>query len=122
MTCMTLLSGSRTKRRACRPRSPWKNKETDTRVRSATGGTPEGEGLQRQSLGRSRRAKSNRRRRTACAPPFSSPGTVAPASIKWDCNLNGVTPETEETPVTDVTTSQDQEPAELSAADERLLH
>ena len=39
----------------------------------------------------------------------------------WDCNLNGVTPETEETPVTDVTTSQGLEQAELSAADERVL-
>ncbi len=38
-----------------------------------------------------------------------------------DCNLNGVTPETEETPVTDATTSQGQEPAVLSAADEQLL-
>src|ERR1022692_2667120 len=39
----------------------------------------------------------------------------------WDCNFNGVTPEMEETPVTDVTTSQGQEPAELSAADEQVL-
>ena len=39
----------------------------------------------------------------------------------WDCNLNGVTPETEETPVTDVTTSQGPESAELSAADEQVL-
>jgi hypothetical protein len=38
-----------------------------------------------------------------------------------DCNLNGVTPETEETPVTDVTTSRGQAPVELSAADEQLL-
>src|SRR5437588_8497633 len=38
-----------------------------------------------------------------------------------DCNLNGVTPETEETPVTDVTTSQGREPTELSAADEQVL-
>src|SRR6516225_3917911 len=38
-----------------------------------------------------------------------------------DCNLNGVTPETKETPVTDVTTSQDQEQPELPAADEQLL-
>src|SRR5205814_6358370 len=52
-----------------------------------------------------------------------------PASPQWrvgcpaprDCNLNGVTPETEETPVTDVTTSQGHEPAGLSAADEQLL-
>jgi putative transposase len=36
-------------------------------------------------------------------------------------HLNGVTPETEETPVTDVTISQDQEQPELSAADEQLL-
>ena len=44
-------------------------------------------------------------------------------SVVWDCNFNGVTPETEETPVTDVTSSpkQDREPAELSAADEQLL-
>src|SRR5450755_1549946 len=32
----------KTKRRACRPQSPWKSKETDTRVHDATGGTPEG--------------------------------------------------------------------------------
>jgi transposase-like protein len=38
-----------------------------------------------------------------------------------DCNFNGVTPETEETPVTDVTSGQDQGGAELSAADEQLL-
>src|SRR5215471_13800369 len=38
-----------------------------------------------------------------------------------DCNLNGVTPETEETPVTNVTTSQDQGQPELSAADEQVL-
>src|ERR1017187_8072627 len=38
-----------------------------------------------------------------------------------DCNFNGVTPEMEETPVTDVTPSQGQEPAELSAADEQVL-
>src|ERR1039457_4440677 len=38
-----------------------------------------------------------------------------------DCNFNGVTPEMEETPVTDVTTSQGQESAELSAADEQVL-
>ena len=37
------------------------------------------------------------------------------------CNFNGVTPETEETPVTDVTTSQDQDGPQLSAADEQLL-
>src|SRR6266568_5242339 len=40
---------------------------------------------------------------------------------RGDCNFNGVTPETEETPVTDVTTGQCQEPAELSAADEQVL-
>jgi hypothetical protein len=38
-----------------------------------------------------------------------------------DCNFNGVTPEVEETPVTDVTDGRGQEPAELSAADEQLL-
>jgi putative transposase len=40
-----------------------------------------------------------------------------------DCHLNGVTPETEETLVTDVTisSSHDREPAELSAADEQVL-
>src|SRR6266851_3425791 len=37
------------------------------------------------------------------------------------CNFNGVTPETEETPVTDVPTSQGQEPAKLPAADQQLL-
>ena len=39
-------------------------------------------------------------------------------TARWrtgDCNFNGVTPETEETPVTDVTTSQDQEEPELAA-------
>ena len=36
-------------------------------------------------------------------------------------NFNGVTPETEETPVTDVTSSQDQGGAHLPAADEQLL-
>src|SRR6266545_766196 len=38
-----------------------------------------------------------------------------------DCNFNGVTPEMEETPVTDVTTGQGQGPEELSAADEQVL-
>ena len=38
-----------------------------------------------------------------------------------DCNFNGVTPETEETPVTDVTASKSPEPVDLSAADEQLL-
>src|SRR6266496_1226351 len=45
--------------------------------------------------------------------------TVRPRT--GDCNFNGVTPETEETPVTDVTTGRDQEPAELSPADEQVL-
>src|SRR5229473_3560241 len=36
-------------------------------------------------------------------------------------NFNAVTPETEETPVTDVTTSQGQEPAKQPAADQQLL-
>jgi putative transposase len=36
-------------------------------------------------------------------------------------HFNGVTPETEETPVTDVTASRDEGGAELSAADEQLL-
>src|ERR1039457_2604695 len=44
-----------------------------------------------------------------------------PGQPRWDCNFNGVTPEMEETPVTDVTTSQGQEQAELSAADEQVL-
>ena len=52
------------------------------------------------------------------ALPVSSAGLAAGAG---DCNFNGVTPETEETPVTDVTTGQSQEPAELSAADEQVL-
>src|SRR6266536_5261300 len=43
-------------------------------------------------------------------------------SYPRDCNLNGVTPETEETPVTDVTTGKGQDSVELSAADEQLLH
>src|SRR5215813_1711788 len=38
-----------------------------------------------------------------------------------DCRFDGVTPEMEETPVTDVTKSQNQEQPELSAADEQLL-
>ena len=38
-----------------------------------------------------------------------------------DCNFNGLTPETEETPVTDVTNDQGPAPAELSAADEQVL-
>jgi len=38
-----------------------------------------------------------------------------------DCNLNGVTPEMEETPVTDVMTGGSQDPVALSAADEQLL-
>src|SRR5438093_4034739 len=61
-----------------------------------------------------------------------SPATLVTTTLTWpvcpqrlvrdrDCNLNGVTPETEETPVTDVTTSQGREPVELSAADELLL-
>src|SRR6266851_1129395 len=54
-------------------------------------------------------------RRPHCHPP-----------ARWDqrlgdCNFKGVTPETEETPVTDVTTSHDEDGAELSAADEQLL-
>ena len=40
---------------------------------------------------------------------------------RWGCNFNGVTPETEETPVTDVTTSRDEDGPELSAADEQAL-
>src|SRR5215831_12459554 len=46
---------------------------------------------------------------------------MAQPVISGDCNLNGVTPEMEETPVTDVTNSQDQEQPELSAAGERVL-
>ena len=38
-----------------------------------------------------------------------------------DCKLNGVTSETEETPVTDVTENRDPAGAELSAADEQVL-
>src|SRR4029450_632373 len=38
-----------------------------------------------------------------------------------DCSFNGVTPETEETPVTDVTPGQEQGDVELPAADEQLL-
>src|SRR6266851_2724610 len=38
-----------------------------------------------------------------------------------DCNFNGATPEMEETPVTDVTTDNDQAPVELSAGDEQVL-
>src|SRR5260221_10784463 len=38
-----------------------------------------------------------------------------------DCNLNGVTPDNRETPVTDVAKVQDRDGAELSAADEQLL-
>ena len=41
--------------------------------------------------------------------------------LSWDCNFNGVTPETEETPVTDGTISSDEDGVELSAADEQLL-
>jgi putative transposase len=47
--------------------------------------------------------------------------TIPATSDARDCNFNGVTPETEETPVTDVTSSQSQEPAGLPAADEQLL-
>ena len=43
------------------------------------------------------------------------------SGMTGDCNFNGVTPEAEETPVTDVMTSQDQDGPELSAADEQLL-
>jgi len=50
-----------------------------------------------------------------------SAGRLEVPSQRRDCNLNGVTPETEETPVTDVTTSQGQESVELSAADEQLM-
>src|SRR5215831_1051750 len=46
---------------------------------------------------------------------------MAQPVISGDCNLNGVTPEMEETPVTDVTNSQDQEQPERSAAGERVL-
>src|SRR5260370_9449782 len=46
-----------------------------------------------------------------------------PSRSPWlrDCNFNGVTPEMEETPVTDVTTDNDQAPVELSAGDEQVL-
>jgi hypothetical protein len=47
--------------------------------------------------------------------------TSASGTIRWDCNFNGVTPETEEASVTDVTSGRDQGGAELSAADEQLL-
>src|SRR6266851_1120358 len=57
------------------------------------------------------RAHSNANRRT-------SPGSGHGGG---DCNFNGVTPEMEETPVTDVTTDNDQAPVELSAGDEQVL-
>ena len=54
-------------------------------------------------------------------PHHNAPDRPATGSLSRDCNFNGVTPETEETPVTDVTTSQGQDGPELSAADEQLL-
>ena len=60
-------------------------------------------------------------------PPHRNPHqrkpdvTLDTNSKEGDCNFNGVTPEMEETPVTDVTASQDQGRAELPAADEQLL-
>src|SRR5207247_3690872 len=58
-------------------------------------------------------------------PSLHSGHTLAPHTStntpRWDCNLNGVTPETEETPVTDVTTSESRGQAELPAADEQVL-
>src|SRR5262245_18998643 len=71
--------------------------------------------------------------RGLCTMPVRTHTTRRPASLagalatlrrgRGDCNFNGVTPETEEIPVTDGTSSQkqDQEPVELSAADEQLL-
>src|SRR6185437_7302832 len=53
--------------------------------------------------------------------PQSRTLSTARAQIRRDCNLNGVTPETEETPVTDVTISESQGPVALSAADEQVL-
>ena len=45
---------------------------------------------------------------------------LSPPKVRQS-HFNGVTPETKETPVTDVTTDQGQEPMELSAADEQVL-
>src|ERR1039458_9996996 len=74
MTCMTLLpEAGRNGAHAARG-APGRIRRLILALAAQPGGTPEGEGLQRQSLGRSRRARSSRRRRTACALPFSSPG------------------------------------------------
>src|SRR6266545_1594420 len=54
-------------------------------------------------------------------PHPRNPALVPACHSAGDCNFNGVTPEMEETPVTDVTTGQGQGPVELSAADEQVL-
>src|SRR5258708_40299712 len=57
-----------------------------------------------------------------CVPPIPREAAKhTRCGRSGDCNFNGVTPETEETPVTDVTTGKGQEPSELSPADEQLL-
>src|SRR5487761_1496774 len=82
MTCMTLLpDAGRNGAHAARG-APGRTRRLILAFAAQPGGTPEGEGLQRQSLGRSRRAKSTRRRRTACAPPFSSPGNARASGHK----------------------------------------
>src|ERR1700694_2387844 len=55
-------------------------------------------------------------------PTARSPRSWPPRRpARRDCKFNGVTPENEETPVTDVTMGHDEAQPELSAADEQLL-
>jgi Transposase, Mutator family len=63
-------------------------------------------------------ASSAAARRLPLTGVTREPGLLNP---RRDCNLNGVTPETEETPVVDVTDDQGQAGGELTAADEQLL-
>src|ERR1035441_8523165 len=74
MTCMTLLpEAGRNGAHAARG-APGRIRRLLLALAAQPGGTPQREGHRLQPLGRSRRARSSRRRRTACALPFSSPG------------------------------------------------
>src|SRR6266851_3786122 len=76
------------------------------------------------AISRTRRAAARCRSITTVhgAPPAACTRRTARTSLPaGDCNFNGVTPEMEETPVTDVTTDNDQAPVELSAGDEQVL-
>src|SRR5260370_1405251 len=80
----------------------------------------------RAGAGRVRRPGRTGARRAAEGSAAVPGGPPCRPPARWDqrlgdCNFKGVTPETEETPVTDVTTSHDEDGAELSSADVQLL-